>query len=113
MLRHFFNLWQLEQRAQDGTLVKETTWSRPASTKSGQPVGTVSRFYEYRERGTVLAKAHHYDRPDKAWLPDPKWLLLDDGRLLRDPHGDDEECQHCRTYKPLCKGTGGQWATGI
>ena len=50
-----------------------------------------------------LRYAHHYRyrNPEAYRLPDPKWLLLDNGQVLDDPHDDDEQCPDCAHYYPL------------
>jgi hypothetical protein len=104
MLRYVFNQQQYEIRAQTGLIRRRVTRSSPAPGASGQPPGTMSRFYEYSDhQGRILAKAFHYDRPTGyPWRPDPKWIRTE-AEILTPSHDDLVECEDCATYRSLAQ----------
>ena len=88
-LRHYFNIGQIEQRAQRGELIKavQPGSEHPAPAAKGEPPGTISHIVNYFESNRQLvAIAHEYVRPDgslgASGRPDPKWLRVDN-RILK------------------------------
>ena len=104
MLRYLFNIGQYEARVQSGDLFREPTERYRTPTRRGQPRGTISARYRYKnQNGMVIAIAFHHLRHDGSYRPDPKWLR-DGNEALVPGHDDIDECPDCGRYRELCRG---------
>jgi hypothetical protein len=76
-LRRFFDVFELEEKAQEGSVKKTVIWE--AKMRPG------SQVVEYHlNNGWRIAVAHRWRQRDGTWsTSDPKAIWLDDARLYK------------------------------
>lgn len=89
-MRQYFNDWGYAQRVEDGEFVAFVFGSHPPGPNPPDNLqdGALSEEIHYFDRRLRRrAIVHQYTQPDgtigASGLPDPKWLMGDDGTLYR------------------------------